>query len=351
LILKEEWIKIRIVKDSRKILITGGAGFIGFHLSKRLIQEGYEVIGLDSINDYYDVNLKKARLKILSKTSGSYSFIKHDISRKSTIDLLKEINPDFIVNLAANAGVRYSIKNPRIYVKNNIYGFLNILEAAKEIDLENLVYASTSSVYGANTNYPFSEKKGVDHPLQFYAVTKRTNELMAHSYASLFNIKSTGLRFFTVYGPWGRPDMALFLFTKNILQKKPIKIFNNGDHLRDFTYVDDIVDGIHRAIFNLDYENKDWDQANPDPSSSYAPFRIFNIGASDPVKLMDYIKEIENNLGIDAIKEFHPLQPGDVKATIADITNIKTQLGYAPKTNIQTGIKKFVEWYRRYYQV
>jgi len=339
------------MKDSKKILVTGGAGFIGFHLSKRLIKEGYEVIGLDSINNYYDTSLKKARLKILNETKGSYDFVKHDISRISTIDLLKEINPSFIVNLAANAGVRYSIQNPRIYVKNNIYGFLNILEAAKEINLENLVYASTSSVYGANTDYPFSEKKGVDHPLQFYAVTKRTNELMAHSYASLFNIKSTGLRFFTVYGPWGRPDMALFLFTKNILKNKPIKIFNNGDHLRDFTYVDDIVDGIHRAIFNLNYEDKNWDSKKPDPSSSYAPFRIFNIGASDPVQLMDYVKEIENNLGIEAIKEFHPLQPGDVKATTADITNIQTQLGYAPSTNIKTGVKNFVEWYREYYQV
>lgn len=339
------------MKDCKKILITGASGFIGFHLSKRLIQEGYEVTGLDSINNYYDTSLKKARLKILHKTKGSFDFIKHDISRKSTIGLIKEIGPSYIVNLAANAGVRYSIKNPRIYVKNNIYGFLNILEAAKEIDLKNLVYASTSSVYGANTDYPFSETKGVDHPLQFYAVTKRANELMAHSYANLFNIKSTGLRFFTVYGPWGRPDMALFLFTKNILQKKPIKIFNNGDHLRDFTYVDDIVDGVHRAIFNHDYENKDWDQEKPIPSSSYAPFRIFNIGASDPIKLMDYIKEIEKNIGTEAIKEFYPLQPGDVKATIADITNIKTQLGYSPKTNIQTGIKNFVDWYREYYQV
>ena len=339
------------MKDSKKILITGAAGFIGFHLSKRLILEGYEVIGLDSINNYYDTKLKRARLKILNETKGSYDFIKHDISRTSTIDLLKEINPSYIVNLAANAGVRYSIQNPRIYVKNNIYGFLNILEAAKEINLENLVYASTSSVYGANTDYPFSEKKGVDHPLQFYAVTKRTNELMAHSYASLFNIKSTGLRFFTVYGPWGRPDMALFLFTKNILENKPIKIFNNGDHLRDFTYVDDIVDGIHRAIFNLNYEDKNWDSKKPDPSSSYAPFRLFNIGASDPVKLMDYVKAIENSLGIEAIKEFYPLQPGDVKATTADITNIQTQLGYAPSTNIQTGVKNFVDWYREYYQV
>ena len=351
MILKAEWVKKNIVKDSKKILVTGAAGFIGFHLSKRLIAEGYDVIGLDSINNYYDTNLKKARLKILKMAKGSFSFIKHDISRKSTIDLFKEISPSFIVNLAANAGVRYSIKNPRIYIKNNIYGFLNILEAAKELSLDNLVYASTSSVYGANVDYPFSENKGVDHPLQFYAVTKRTNELMAHSYASLFGIKSTGLRFFTVYGPWGRPDMALFLFTKNILQKKPIKIFNNGEHLRDFTYIDDIVDGIHKAIFNLDYKNKDWNHQKPDPSSSYAPFRIFNIGASDPVKLMDYVQEIENNLGIDAIKEFLPLQPGDVKATIADITKIHTQLGYEPTTNIKTGIKIFVDWYREYYRV
>ena len=339
------------MKGSKKILVTGSAGFIGFHLSKKLIDEGHEVIGFDSITNYYDTSLKKARIKILNGMKGSFHFVKHDISKKSTISLLKEINPSFIVNLAANAGVRYSIKNPRIYVKNNIYGFLNILEAAKEVELENLVYASTSSVYGANTDYPFSEKKGVDHPLQFYAVTKRTNELMAHSYASLFGIKSTGLRFFTVYGPWGRPDMALFLFTKNILQNKPIKIFNNGDHLRDFTYVDDIVNGIHKAVFNVDYDSKAWDADNPDPSISYAPFRIFNIGASDPVKLMDYIKEIEVNLGIEAIKEFYPLQPGDVKATIADISNIKTQLGYSPSTNIKTGVKNFVDWYRDYYQL
>ena len=339
------------MKGSKKILVTGSAGFIGFHLSKKLIDEGHEVIGFDSITNYYDTSLKKARIKILNGMKGSFHFVKHDISKKSTISLLKEINPSFIVNLAANAGVRYSIKNPRIYVKNNIYGFLNILEAAKEVELENLVYASTSSVYGANTDYPFSEKKGVDHPLQFYAVTKRTNELMAHSYASLFGIKSTGLRFFTVYGPWGRPDMALFLFTKNILQNKPIKIFNNGDHLRDFTYVDDIVNGIHKAVFNVDYDSKAWDADNPDPSISYAPFRIFNIGASDPVKLMDYIKEIEINLGKEAIKEFYPLQPGDVKATIADISNIKTQLGYSPSTNIKTGVKNFVDWYRDYYQL
>ncbi len=339
------------MKGSKKILVTGSAGFIGFHLSKKLIDEGHEVIGFDSITNYYDTSLKKARIKILNGMKGSFHFVKHDISKKSTISLLKEINPSFIVNLAANAGVRYSIKNPRIYVKNNIYGFLNILEAAKEVELENLVYASTSSVYGANTDYPFSEKKGVDHPLQFYAVTKRTNELMAHSYASLFDIKSTGLRFFTVYGPWGRPDMALFLFTKNILQNKPIKIFNNGDHLRDFTYVDDIVNGIYKAVFNVDYDSKAWDADNPDPSISYAPFRIFNIGASDPVKLMDYIKEIEINLGKEAIKEFYPLQPGDVKATIADISNIKTQLGYSPSTNIKTGVKNFVDWYRDYYQL
>lgn len=339
------------MKGSKKILVTGSAGFIGFHLSKKLIDEGHEVIGFDSITNYYDTSLKKARIKILNGMNGSFHFVQHDISKKSTISLLKEINPSFIVNLAANAGVRYSIKNPRIYVKNNIYGFLNILEAAKEVELENLVYASTSSVYGANTDYPFSEKKGVDHPLQFYAVTKRTNELMAHSYASLFGIKSTGLRFFTVYGPWGRPDMALFLFTKNILQNKPIKIFNNGDHLRDFTYVDDIVNGIYKAVFNVDYDSKAWDADNPDPSISYAPFRIFNIGASDPVKLMDYIKEIEVNLGIEAIKEFYPLQPGDVKATIADISNIKTQLGYSPSTNIKTGVKNFVDWYRDYYQL
>jgi UDP-glucuronate 4-epimerase len=329
------------MKDSKKILVTGAAGFIGFHLSKRLIEEGHHVIGLDSINDYYDVKLKKARLKILDKINGSYDFVKHDISRKSTVDMLKEINPSFIVNLAANAGVRYSIKNPRIYVKNNIFGFLNILEAAKEVNLENLVYASTSSVYGANTDYPFSEKKGVDHPLQFYAVTKRTNELMAHAYASLFNIKSTGLRFFTVYGPWGRPDMALFLFTKNILKNKPIKIFNNGDHLRDFTYIDDIVDGIHRAIFNVNYNDQNWNQKKPIPSSSYAPFRIFNIGASDPVKLMDYVKEIENNLGIEAIKEFYPLQPGDVKATTADITSIQNSLGLCSLNKHKNRRKEF----------
>ncbi len=334
-----------------KILVTGAAGFIGFHLTKRLISEGHKVFGVDSINNYYDTRLKRARLKILNNASGSFNFIKHDISKKSTIDLLHDINPSFIVNLAANAGVRYSIENPRIYVKNNIYGFLNILEASKKLDLENLVYASTSSVYGANTDYPFSEKKGVDHPLQFYAVTKRTNELMAHSYASLFDVKSTGLRFFTVYGPWGRPDMALFLFTKNILQNKPIKIFNNGDHLRDFTYIDDIVDGIHRAIFNINYKDPAWDGKDPDPSSSYAPYRIFNIGASNSVKLMDYIKEIELNLGMEALKEFHPLQPGDVKATIADISNIKNQLGYTPKTNIKVGVKNFISWYREYYQV
>lgn len=339
-----------ITENSNKtILITGSSGFIGFHTAKRFLKEGYKVFGIDSETDYYDPQLKKDRRKIL-ESDHAFTFIKHDLMNNNTANILGEINPDKLIHLAAQAGVRHSLSNPQEYIDFNITAFLNILEYAKQHNaLDNILLASTSSVYGANIDSPFSESHGVDHPLQFYAVSKRTNELMAHAYANLYNVPTTVLRFFTVYGPWGRPDMALFKFTKNILNDEAIDIYNNGNHRRDFTYVDDIVDGVFRATF-LAYkeENRENFKAK-DPSESYSNFRIFNIGAGRPEELEDFINEIEKNLCKKAIRNYMDIQPGDVEATHADISKLKQETGYSPSTNIETGVKEFIDWYKLYY--
>jgi UDP-glucuronate 4-epimerase len=332
------------------ILVTGAAGFIGFHVASKLLKEGYQVIGLDNLNSYYDVKLKKSRLEILSK-SQNFTFLELHIHK---YERLKEECSNFkiekIVHLAAQAGVRYSIENPFAYAESNLVGFTSILELARLHEVKNLVYASTSSVYGANTNLPFSEKNIADHPIQFYAATKRANELMAHSYSSLFNLPTIGLRFFTVYGPWGRPDMALFKFTKKILADEPIDVFNHGNHIRDFTYVDDIVNGIILAMNSTETPTSKWDPSNPKPHNSIAPYRIYNIGNSQPVTLMEYINQIETFLGKKASINFLPLQKGDVVSTESDISLIHEDLGYMPTTSIEQGIHNFLEWYQDYYR-
>ena len=333
-----------------KILITGSSGFIGYHASLRFLNEGYDVVGLDIENDYYDVELKKTRReRLLGHDSKRFTFVKHDLFDAAIKDVLAQHDIKNIINLAAQAGVRHSLEHPEDYVKSNVNGFLNLLEYAKsQKDFEHIVFASTSSVYGANTQMPFSEEHGVDHPLQFYAASKRMNELMAHAYSNLYGIAATGLRFFTVYGPWGRPDMALFMFTKNILEGKPITIFNNGNHSRDFTYVDDIVDGIYRA-FKTKPESSDKQGFNAkNPSESYCPYRILNIGAGRQEQLEDFVSEIENCLGKKAIREYLPLQPGDVPDTSASISKLQ-DLGYESKTSIKEGVKNFVDWYVEYY--
>lgn len=333
-----------------KVVITGSSGFIGFHTSKKFLSEGYDVYGLDIENDYYDQNLKSNRRNFLIENNPDFNFLNCDISNKKVIDVLKEISPDLIINLAAQAGVRHSLEFPEDYTKSNIDSFLNILEYCKNSEsLKHLVYASTSSVYGANNDIPFKESHGVDHPLQYYAATKRTNELMAHAYSNLYHLRSTGLRFFTVYGPWGRPDMALFLFTKAMLENKPINVFNHGNHRRDFTYVEDIVEGIFLSA--LDYEFKTEEKFNyKDPSISEFPFRILNIGRGKPENLEDFISEIENNLNIRAKKNYLPIQKGDVPASHADITKIN-RIGYLPKVSIKQGVKEFIDWYLDYYKI
>jgi UDP-glucuronate 4-epimerase len=344
-----------------KILVTGTAGFIGFHLVLRLLKDGHEVIGLDSINDYYDINLKYARLnqtgiardsvgnnkQVASSIYPSYRFIKMNLEdRDNLADLFKKEKFDRVCNLAAQAGVRYSITNPHAYIDSNIIGFINVLEACRHNNIQHLVYASSSSVYGLNENIPFSENDNVDHPISLYAATKKSNELMAHTYSYLYGLPTTGLRFFTVYGPWGRPDMALFLFTKAIMEGKPIQVFNNGEMERDFTYIDDIVEGIFRILTGIPPEgNKTWSGMDPDPSSSPAPYKIFNIGNSKPVKLMDFIHAIEENLGKKAIIEFMPMQAGDVKKTWADTETLGKRYGYKPDHDFEAGIFEFVKWY------
>ena len=333
-----------------KILVTGAAGFIGFNTARALLDRGDQVVGLDNLNDYYDVTLKQARLAQLEGRNG-FSFTKIDLAdQKAMADLFTEEKFDRVINLAAQAGVRYSIENPQAYVDSNLIGFVNILEGCRHNDVEHLVYASSSSVYGANTAKPFSIHQNVDHPLSLYAATKKSNELMAHTYAHLYELPVTGLRFFTVYGPWGRPDMALFLFTKKILAGEPIDVFNNGKHSRDFTYIDDIVEGVLRSLDRVAATNEEWDGANPDPGTSAAPYRLYNIGNNNPVQLMDYIACIEKALGKEAIKNFLPLQPGDVPETYADIDDLTRDIGYQPATKIEDGIAKFIEWYRDYYQ-
>ena len=334
-----------------KILVTGTAGFIGSTLALRLLQRGDEVIGVDNLNDYYDVNLKIARLERL-KAFDNFHDVRVDIQDVAGMDtLFKKEKPQRVVHLAAQAGVRYSLENPRAYIDANVHGTLNVLEGCRYNNVEHLVFASTSSVYGSNTNMPFSVHDNVDHPVSLYAATKKANELMAHNYAHLFNIPCTGLRFFTVYGPWGRPDMALFLFTKNILAGKPIDVFNHGNHTRDFTYVDDIVEGVLRSLDQVATPSANWDGDKPDPATSNAPYRIYNIGSNSPVQLSRYIEVLENNLGKKAIKNLLPLQPGDVPDTYANVDALVQDVGYKPETTIDVGIKNFVEWYLDYYQV
>jgi len=349
-----------------KILVTGSAGFIGFHLANRLVEEGNNVVGLDIINDYYDVNLKYGRLEssginiqkveynklISSSKYSNYKFIKLNLIDQENLNLLfKTQKFDAVVNLAAQAGVRYSLENPSAYIDSNIIGFTNILEACRHFEISNLSFASSSSVYGLNKSYPFSTSDNVDHPISLYAASKKSNELMAHTYAHLFNIPCTGLRFFTVYGPWGRPDMALFLFTKAALENRSIKVFNNGNMLRDFTYIDDIVEGLLRVVKKPASIDPKWSEEKPNPSSSSAPYKIYNIGNSSPVKLIEFIKAIENNLNLEIKKEFLPIQPGDVEATYADIADLFNDFNYKPSMSVQQGIDNFISWYREFYRI
>ena len=338
------------------VLITGAAGFIGFNLSKRILEEGISIVGLDNLNSYYDKSLKKARLEelynISKKTETNFNFIEGDLEDNSQIiKVFKKFKPQKVVNLAAQAGVRYSITNPSAYIQTNLVGFSNILEACRENSIEHFVYASSSSVYGGNTNMPFSEQSNVDHPVSLYGATKRSNELMAHSYSHLYGIPSTGLRFFTVYGPWGRPDMALFLFTKSILNNEPIKVFNKGQMVRDFTFIDDIVESLIRVLYKPATPDNNFDSNFPNPSTSWAPHRVFNIGNSNPTTLMEYIEAIENELGIIAKKDFLPMQPGDVPATESDSSILEEWIKFKPNTSIKDGVKKFIEWYKKFYEI
>lgn len=334
-----------------KILVTGTAGFIGNHLALRLLERGDEVIGVDNLNDYYDVNLKINRLARI-KDHAAFTDIRLDIADREGMEaVFQKYQPQKVVNLAAQAGVRYSIENPRAYIDSNIVGFTNILEGCRHHQVEHLVYASSSSVYGANESMPFSVHDNVDHPLSLYAASKKANELMAHTYSNLFNLPTTGLRFFTVYGPWGRPDMALFLFTKAILAGEKIDVFNYGKHRRDFTYIDDIVEGVIRTLDHTAQPNPDWSGVKPDPGTSRAPWRVYNIGNQSPVELMSYIETLEKFLGKTAEKNLLPLQPGDVPDTYADVEALVADVGYKPSTTIQQGIERFVTWYRDYYQV
>jgi len=333
-----------------KVLVTGAAGFIGFHLSQRLLERGDQVVGLDNLNDYYDVRLKQDRLKQLTGKNG-FSFVNCSLEDRETVErLLAEGKFDRVVNLAAQAGVRYSLKNPQAYISSNITGFMNILEGCRHNGIQHLVYASSSSVYGANTTMPFSIHHNIDHPVSLYAATKKANELMAHTYSSLFGLPTTGLRFFTVYGPWGRPDMALFLFTKAILEGRPIDVFNHGRMRRDFTYIDDIVEGVIRVCDRIPVPNPSWSGDSPDPGTSYAPYRIYNIGNNSPVELLHFIETLEKQLGRSAVKNLLPLQAGDVPATCADVDDLINDVGFSPATPIEEGIKRFVEWYRGYYK-
>jgi len=332
-----------------KILVTGTAGFIGSALAQRLLDRGDEVIGVDNLNDYYDVNLKLARLARLQIREG---FTEERISledRAAIERVFKNHRPHRVVNLAAQAGVRYSLQNPHAYIDSNIVGFLNILEGCRHHDIEHLVYASSSSVYGANTRMPFSVHDNVDHPISLYAASKKANELMAHTYSHLYRIPTTGLRFFTVYGPWGRPDMALFIFTRRILAGEPIDVFNHGKCRRDFTYIDDIVEGVIRTLDKVPEADNMWTGDNPDPSSSLAPYRLYNIGNDQPVELMRFIEILEEKLGRKAVTNLLPLQPGDVPATYADVDDLTRDVGFRPATSIETGIENFVEWYRDFY--
>ncbi|WP_059106089.1 NAD-dependent epimerase [Shouchella shacheensis] len=332
-----------------KVLVTGAAGFIGMHLSQRLIQQDIDVIGVDNLNDYYNPKLKKDRLSQL-ELDHKFTFVELDIANLEAINnLFNDYDITHVINLAAQAGVRYSLENPHAYIESNLVGFTNILEACRHNNVEHLIYASSSSVYGANKKMPFSTTDQVNHPVSLYAATKKSNELLAHTYSHLYGIPTTGLRFFTVYGPWGRPDMAYFSFTKNIMEGKSIKVFNNGEMMRDFTYIDDIVEGIVRLLDKKPEPNLEFDKERPDPSTSYAPYKVYNIGNNEPVKLMDFIRTIEKHVGKEAELEFLPMQPGDVEATYADIDDLKNSVGFSPSTSIDEGIKAFVDWYKSYY--
>jgi UDP-glucuronate 4-epimerase len=332
-----------------KLLVTGAAGFIGFHTARRLLERGEEVVGLDNLNAYYDPGLKTARLEILAQFP-AFRFVKADLADREAMENLFHVGKfQRVVHMAAQAGVRYSIVNPHAYVQSNITGFLHVIEGCRHNAVEHLVYASTSSVYGANTRMPFSERQNVDHPLTLYAATKKSNELMAHSYSSLYGLPTTGLRFFTVYGPWGRPDMALFLFTQNILAGAPIDVFNAGHHQRDFTYIDDIVQGVVAAVDHAAAPDPGWDSDAPDPATSSAPYKIYNIGNQRPVALMRYIEVLEQCLGRRARKNLLPLQPGDLPDTWADVEGLARDMGYRPSTDLETGVKRFVEWYLEHY--
>lgn len=347
-----------------KILVTGTAGFIGYHVALKLLERGDEVIGLDNINDYYDVNLKYGRLEasgiprekvsyntlVSSKQYANYQFLQLNLEDQENMTrLFEEIHFDRVCHLAAQAGVRYSLENPMAYVNANLVGFTNILEGCRHQQIGHLVYASSSSVYGMNKTMPFSVDQNVDHPVSLYAASKKSNELLAHTYSHLFNLPSTGLRFFTVYGPWGRPDMALFIFTKAILENKPIQVFNNGNMKRDFTYIEDIVEGVIRVIDQAAKSNAVWSAEEPEPGSSPAPYKVYNIGNNQPVNLMDFIKALEYKIGKEATKQFRPMQPGDVEATWADVSHLKQDFGYEPSTPIHKGIGNFVDWYKEFY--
>lgn len=332
-----------------KALVTGSAGFIGSAVTERLLKNNYQVVGVDNLNDYYDVNLKKARLsKIINEQN--YTHYEIDISNKDSVDkVFYSENPDVVINLAAQAGVRYSIENPKVYIETNLVGFFNIIEASKNIEVKHLIYASSSSVYGANEKLPFSTLDNVSHPISLYAATKRSNELIAHSYSYIFDIPTTGLRFFTVYGPWGRPDMAIFDFTNKIINNKEITLYNYGNHSRDFTYIDDVVEAIDRLICKVPEKDVSWDGKNPNPSSSMKKWKIYNIGNHQPVKLLELIANIEEFVGKKANIKLAPLQLGDVPNTYADVEELYDQIGFKPNVGIADGIKKFVEWYRGYY--
>ena len=334
-----------------KVMVTGAAGFIGSMLSIRLLERGDEVVGIDNLNDYYDVNLKLARLERLKDYDG-FKFVKLDIADRTAVEaLFAREKSQRVMHLAAQAGVRYSITNPHAYIDSNIVGFINILEGCRHNAVEHLAYASSSSVYGANTNMPFSIHDNVDHPVSLYAASKKANELMAHTYSHLYKLPTTGLRFFTVYGPWGRPDMSLFMFTRNILEGKPIDVFNYGNHRRDFTYIDDIVEGVIRVIDKPAQANANWSGDNPDPGTSRAPYRVYNIGNNNPVQLLKFIETLEKCLGKEAIKNLLPLQPGDVPDTYADVSDLVNDMGYRPGTELEEGIRNFVEWYKDFYGI
>jgi UDP-glucuronate 4-epimerase len=334
-----------------KVLITGAVGFIGFHLSKKLLDQSYQIIGIDNLNDYYDPRLKQTRLELLEQYN-NFSFKKVDIKDKAQVDgIFDTYQPTHVINLAAQAGVRYSIENPYAYVDSNLIGFINILEACRSYPVEHLLYASSSSVYGGNKVAPFSTNHNVDHPVSLYAATKKSNELMAHTYSHLYGIPTTGLRFFTVYGPYGRPDMAYFSFTRDILAGKPIKVFNHGKMERDFTYIDDIVEGIVKLIDKAPVAKKEWDESKDDLSTSFAPYKIYNIGNNNPVQLMRFINALESALGRETEKVYMDMQPGDVLRTYADVSDLERDINFKPSTSIEDGLKKFVDWYLEYYHV